>query len=188
MDLNQLIKSCIKKDQKAQEALYNLYAKKLFPVCLKYSRSYFEAEDHLHDVFITIFDGIKKYKGNGSFEGWMKRIAINKAIDKFKKQHVFELTDYKAANLSEEVYLSEDEIPLSFETIMSLIQELPQQYRIIFNLYELDDYPHKEIAKMLGITEGTSKSNLHRAKTILKEKVLTHKNKGAFKTIDNHGK
>ena len=184
MELDQLIKSCIKKDRKAQEALYNQYKKKLFPVCLKYCRSHTEAEDHLHDTFITIFGDIKKYKGKGSFEGWMKRIAINKAIDKYKKQNTFELADHKAASLSgdEDVSIYENDLLLSFETLMALIQELPHQYRIVFNLYELDDYPHKEIAALLGITVGTSKSNLHRAKSLLKGKILDHNNQGAIKT------
>ncbi len=186
MQLDQLIKSCIKKDRKAQEALYNLYKSKLFPVCLKYCRSHTEAQDHLHDTFILIFDRIRKYKGKGSFEGWMKRIAINKAIDNYKKHSTFELAAYRAVGLSEDVSMYEDELSLSFDTIMSLIQALPQQYRIVFNLYELDGYPHKEIAILLGISESTSKSNLHRAKALLKEKIV-NLDKGAVKTIDNHG-
>lgn len=186
MQLEKLIKNCKTKDRKAQETIYNLYKSKLFPVCLKYCRSYAEAQDHLHDTFITIFENIGKYKGKGSFEGWMKRIAINKAIDKYKKDNTFELADRKAISLSEEVQIQDAGLSLSLETIMSLIQGLPPQYRIIFNLYELDDYPHKEIAKMLGISESTSKSNLHRAKALLKDKIsaLTQ---GAIKTIDNHG-
>lgn len=187
MQIDQLIKSCIKKDRKAQETLYNLYKNKLFPVCLKYCGSYSEAQDHLHDTFITIFENIKKYRGKGSFEGWMKRITINKAIDNYKKKNTFELADYKAVRLSEDSTIYSDELPLSFDTIMSLIHALPPQYRIIFNLYELDDYPHKEIASRLGISESTSKSNLHRAKALLKEQI-SNLNKGALKTVNDHGR
>ncbi len=187
LQVDQLIKSCIKKDRKAQETLYNLYKTKLFPICLKYCSSHSEAQDHLHDTFITIFENIKKYKGEGSFEGWMKRITINKAIDNYKKKNTFELADYKAAGLSDDNTIYTDELPLSFDTIMSLIHALPPQYRIIFNLYELDDYPHKEIALRLGISESTSKSNLHRAKALLKEKI-SNINKGALKTVDNHAR
>ena len=171
MQLEKLIKGCIKKNREAQEELYKLFKKKLFVICLKYCRSQTEAEDHLHDVFIEIFEKIGNYKGKGSFEGWMKRIAINKAIDKYKKETNFKLADYRLTGLSEEVYLA-DPLVISLETLMQLIQELPNQYRIIFNLYELDNYSHKEIAKMLNISEGTSKSNLHRAKKTLRDNIL----------------
>ncbi len=183
MDTQQLITGCINKNAKAREALYMLYKGKLFSVCLKYCRSYTEAEDHLHDIFIEIFDKIKTYRGHGSFEGWMKRIAINKAIDRYKKVTNFELADYKLAGLTEEVYLNEDHLPLSFESLMNLIHELPPQYRIIFSLYELDNYTHKEIAKMLSISIGTSKSNLHRAKIILKKKVTDLTNEQKNKNV-----
>lgn len=188
MDLDQLIKSCIKKDRRAQEELYNTYKKKLFPVCLKYSRSHSEAEDHLHDVFIEIFDKIGKYKAKGSFEGWMKRITINKAIDKYKKNQTYNLDNKTAGNMTEDVTLDEDDLPPSWEALMILVQELPNQYRLIFNLYEIDGYQHKEIAALLSISESTSKSNLHRAKSILKGKILRQKNRGAIKTVENHGK
>ena len=131
MDLNELIKSCVKKELKAQEKLYHIYKKILFPICLKYCRSYTEAEDHLHDTFIEIFDQIKKYKGKGSFEGWMKRIAINKAIDKYKKQKDFELADYRLAEVTEEVYIDNSQ-SLPIEDLIQLIQELPNQYRLVF--------------------------------------------------------
>jgi len=177
LDLNELIKSCVKKELKAQEELYHIYKKKLFPICLKYCRSYTEAEDHLHDTFIEIFEQIKKYKNKGSFEGWMKRITINKAIDKYKKQKDFELADYRLAEITEEVYLDNSQ-SLPTEELIQLIQELPNQYRFVFNMYELDGYSHKEIAKIIGITESTSKSNLHRAKVHLKKRILAYqKNK-----------
>lgn len=188
MELDQLIKSCIRKDRKAQEELYNTYKKKLFPVCLKYCSSYTEAEDHMHDVFITIFDTIKKFKGKGSFEGWIKRIAINKAIDKYKKNKTYSLDDRTAEALSDDVTINEEDLPPSWSALMTLIQELPNQYRLIFNLYEIEDYAHKEIAALLNISVSTSKSNLHRAKGILKEKILNQKKKAAIKIVENHGK
>ena len=186
MDTEQLIKSCIKKDRRAQEKLYNTYKKKLFPVCLKYCRSYTEAEDHLHDTFIIIFDTIKKYKGKGSFEGWMKRIAINKAIDKYKKSVVYTLSEGKEQNLTEDVTIEEKDLPPSVDTLMSFILQLPNSYRLIFNLFELDGFSHKEIAEMLDISEGTSKSNLHRAKALLKAKVIALKNKHISKEVKSH--
>jgi len=185
LKVDQLIKGCIEKNRKAQEELYNLYKKELFPVCLKYCSTQNEAEDHLHDSFILIFDSIKKYRGKGSFEGWMKRIVINRAIDNYKKKNTFSLTDNRKDKLSEDLTLSEEELPISFEVLMSLIQDLPQQYRIVFNLFELDDFSHKEIAHLLEISVSTSKSNLHRAKAILKEKILNH-NQRAFKIKKSH--
>lgn len=181
MELDQLIKSCAKKNRRAREELYHKYEKKLFQVCLKYCRSREEAEDHLHDVFIEIFENIKKYNGQGSFEGWMKRIAINMAIDKYRKKRTYSLKHEKIQVLSEDVTIAADELPASIEDIMILIMQLPDQYRLVFNLYQLDGYSHKEIAHMLNISEGTSKSNLHRAKIKLKEKVEALKNLGAIK-------
>ena len=186
MDLDQLIKGCIKKDRKSQEALYNSYKARLFPVCLKYCRSEAEAQDHLHDTFVIVFNTIKKFKGQGSFEGWMKRIAINKAIDNYKKQNTILLTDQREAILSEDIYIDENELPVSWELLMQMIQELPPQYQLIFNLYELDNYSHKEISKKLGISINTSKSNLHRAKAILKEKIINGK-PDVKKNSDAHG-
>ena len=181
MELDQLIKSCAKKNRKAREELYHTYEKILFQVCLKYCRSYEEAEDHLHDVFIEIFENIKNYRGKGSFEGWMKRIVINKAIDRYKKNRTYSLKDEKIQTFSEDVDITGDDLPTSIEDVIKLIRELPDQYRLVFNLYQLDGYSHKEIAQLLNISEGTSKSNLHRAKIKLKEKVMALKNLGATK-------
>ena len=110
MELDQLIKSCAKKNRRAREELYHKYEKKLFQVCLKYCRSREEAEDHLHDVFIEIFENIKKYNGQGSFEGWMKRIAINMAIDKYRKKRTYSLKHEKIQVLSEDVTIAADGI------------------------------------------------------------------------------
>ena len=181
MELDQLIKSCAKKDRRAREELYHKYEKRLFQVCLKYCRSLEEAEDHLHDVFIEIFENIKKYKGKGSFEGWMKRIAINKAIDKYRKIRTYDLKDDKIQMFTEDVTIATNGLHASIEDVMGLIRELPDQYRLVFNLYQLDGYSHKEIARMLNISEGTSKSNLHRAKIKLKEKVVALKKHSAVK-------
>ncbi|MFP2997365.1 RNA polymerase sigma factor [Spongiivirga sp. MCCC 1A20706] len=177
MNTNQLIKRCIKKNNKARETLYNTYKDVLFMTCMKYARSQEEAEDLLHDAFIAIFEKIKTYKGVGSFEGWMKRIAINKSINRYKRRTVFELAINEQADIKEEVLITDDALPTSLDTILSCIQLLPDQYRLVFSLYELDQHTHKEISQMLSISEGTSKSNLHRAKVLLKEK-LTSLNQG----------
>ncbi|WP_394750850.1 RNA polymerase sigma factor [Spongiimicrobium salis] len=172
MDTQQLISGCIKKNAKAREELYNRYKNTLFSISLKYCASYVEAEDHLHDIFIEIFEKIKTYKGKGSFEGWMKRIAINKAIDRYKKKVNFESLQHHTPYTEEDIAIGAEASSLSFDSLMSCIHGLSPKYRIIFSLYELDAYSHKEIAAMLSITTGTSKSNLHRAKILLKKQIL----------------
>lgn len=168
MSLNQLIHNCKKQDIKAQEQLYRLYANKLFAVCLKYSGSYQQAEDNLQDGFMIIFDKIKQYQDKGSFEGWMKRIMINTTLQKYRKQTVFEIVNEE--HLSEpDIEIDEDEVSVDY--LLNIIQELPERYRQVFNLYAMDGFSHKEISEMLQITTGTSKSNLARARIILKEKI-----------------
>ena len=168
MDLNDIITGCCRNKSGAQEQLYRLYKDVLFVLCLKYSRNAEEAEDNLHNAFIEIFTHISKYKNQGSFEGWMKRIAINTAIKAYKKKK-----DYKAIinDIPEDTDVDSAEMDIPADYLLEMIQQLPDQYRLVFNLYELDDYTHSEIAQMLSISEGTSKSNLHRAKQILKEKI-----------------
>ncbi|RZS99193.1 RNA polymerase sigma factor [Aquimarina brevivitae] len=183
MSLKRLIKKCKKQDIKAQEQLYRLFAGKLFSLCLKYCTNYSAAEDTLQDSFITIFAKIDQYKGKGSFEGWLKRITINTALQKYRKQKVFDIVDEDLI-IDTEVAVEEDEISLNY--LLQLIQELPDRYRLVFNLYVLDEYSHKEIAKMLNISVGTSKSNLARARHILKEKIET-KQHSYFTTIKVEG-
>ena len=168
MSLDELIKKCIKKNSKAQEQLYTRYASTLFSVSLKYARNYTEAEDILQDGFIIIFDKISQYKHKGSFEGWLKRIVINTALQRYRKQRVFNIVNEEQIE-QEDVLVDEEDVSLQF--LLKIVQELPDRYRLVFNLYALDGYSHKEIASMLEISEGTSKSNLARARMILKQKV-----------------
>ena len=171
MDLDKLIKGCKKHNIKAQGELYQFYKNDLFSLCLKYCKNKEEAQDNLQDSFLEIFKKIKTFKGIGSFEGWMKRITINKAIDKYNKIKPLSITINN--NILEDTSIvdtqSINKIPL--EVILKHIQELPTQYRMVFNLYELDNYSHKEISELLGVSINTSKSNLHRAKRILKQKM-----------------
>lgn len=168
MSLEQLIIKCGKQDIQAQGMLYKLYANKLFTLCLKYSKNYVEAEDNLQDAFMTIFKKIKQYKNNGSFEGWMKRIVINTALQRYRKESVLDVI--KDDNIKEEP-VEVDTVDVSIDYLLQLIQKLPDKYRLVFNLYVLDGYSHKEIATLLNISVGTSKSNLSRARLILKEKI-----------------
>jgi RNA polymerase sigma factor (sigma-70 family) len=169
LSIEELIAACKKNNREAQSLLYLSYKDTLFVQCLKYSKSSEEAEDNLHDAFIAIFSSIKTYKNIGSFEGWMKRITINKTIDRYKKRKSTTTTEI-IDDLLEDTQV-EETITIPFDTVLEKIQQLPDQYRLVFSLYELDGYSHKEISKMLSISEGTSKSNLHRAKIILKKQL-----------------
>lgn len=170
MTEKELIDKCVRQDRKAQEALYEIYKKPLFLLCMKYCQNQKEAEDNLHDAFIEIFSSIKNFKQLGSFEGWMKRITINKAITKYKSSFATKPLESAIYPVSDQEIEIEADFP-SIEYILESIQELPNQYRIVFCLFELDNYSHKEIAAMLSISEGTSKSNLHKAKAILRNKI-----------------
>ena len=173
VELSRIISGCKKGNLKAQEALFTKYKNLVYTTSLKYCGGKQEAEDHVHDVFIVLFDSIKKYKPTGSFEGWIRRITIYKAIDKFKKNKTVD----KPYILDGEIHPigSSEKSDIPLDTIFKAIQELPEKYRLVFNLYQLDDYSHKEIAQMLSISVGTSKSNLHRAKEILKKKLTLAK-------------
>lgn len=172
MSLEQLINNCKKNDAQAQSQLYKLFASKLFSLCLKYSKNYAEAQDNLQDAFVTIFNKIAQYNHKGSLEGWMKRITINTALQRYRSVGVFDIVNEEQI---EDVSIEIEDDSLSMDYLLSIIQELPDRYRLVFNLYALDDYSHKEIAEMLNISTGTSKSNLARARLILKEKIEQYK-------------
>jgi RNA polymerase sigma-70 factor (ECF subfamily) len=172
LSLNQLIENCKINDTKAQGELYKLFSSKLFSICLKYSRNYVEAEDNLQDAFLTIFNKIEQYKHKGSFEGWLKRITVNTVLQRYRNEKVFDIVN---ENIIEEVDVEVDEERFSIDFLLQIIQELPDRYRLVFNLYVLDGYSHKNIADMLNINVGTSKSNLARARQILKQNIEDYK-------------
>jgi len=168
MSLEKLIKKCKERDIKAQSQVYQLFAGKLFALCLKYSRNYQEAQDNLQDGFITVFNKIEQYQFKGSFEGWIKRIIINTALQKYREKNVLNLI---SEEIPEEIEVEVDETEISLDFLLNIIQALPNRYRLVFNMYVMDGYSHREISEMLEISEGTSKSNLSRARQILKNKV-----------------
>ncbi len=172
MSLEQLIIKCKKNDAQAQSQIYKLFSSQLFSLCLKYSKNYAEAQDNLQDSFVTIFKKIDQFSNKGSLEGWMKRITINTALQRYRSVGVFDIVNEdQIEDVAIEIY--EEDISLDF--LLSIIQELPDRYRLVFNLYVLDDYSHKEIAEMMSISTGTSKSNLARARMILKDKIELYK-------------
>ena len=173
MDLKQLINDCKKDNRKAQEQLYRLYSPKLFAVCLKYSRNYAEAQDNLQDGFILIFKKIEQFSFKGSFDGWLKRVMINHVLQQYRNQTFLSLVNEDIAD-DHEVEIEDDSITMDY--LLKIIQELPDRYRLVFNLYVIDGFSHAEIGEMLTITVGTSKSNLARARMILKEKIEQYKN------------
>lgn len=160
----------------AQSKVYHLFADKLFAVSLKYSKNYQDAEDNLQDSFLTIFNKIQQYKHKGSFEGWLKRITIHTAIQKYRQKAPLEIVK-EVADVIEDEEIDLENTAINIDVLLNCIQQLPDRYRLVFNLYVLDDYSHKEIAKLLNISEGTSKSNLSRARKILKDKLENIKNK-----------
>lgn len=170
-DLTQLIKDCAAGKTNAQAQLYGQYAPRMFGVCMRYSRDQTEAEDNLQDGFLKVFEKIGTYKYQGSFEGWMRRVIVNVALAKFRKQNqLFPVDDFSNLDQVEE----EDSIvdhEISEADLMKLIRELPPRYRVVFNLYVFESLNHKEIARELQISEGTSKSNLARARMILKDRI-----------------
>lgn len=172
MGLELLIEKCKRNDTKAQSELYKLFSRKMFSLCLKYSRNRAEAEDNLQDAFLIIFNKIEQFKNTGAFEGWIKRIVINNALQRYRSKGVLNIVNEEQI---EDVTVEYEEYDLNIDFLLSCIQELPDRYRMVFNLYALDGFSHKEIAEMLNITTGTTKSNLARARMILKDKIETYK-------------
>jgi RNA polymerase sigma-70 factor (ECF subfamily) len=175
LGLEQLIIRCKKNDTKAQSELYKLFSSTLFSICLKYSRNYAEAQDNLQDAFITIFGKINQYKDKGSFEGWLKRITVNTALQRYRKDKMFQIVNEDHLEDTDVTIDDEDEENIPLQYLLECIQKLPNRYRLVFNLYVLDGYSHKEIGKLLEISDGTSKSNLARARALLKDLVLNYK-------------
>ncbi len=166
----QIIKKCQSGNRKAQSELYRMYAPKLFGVCMRYARNKTEAEDFLHEGFVIIFSKINQFAFKGSFEGWMKRIMVNVSLEKYRTRYrlqtVEDITIYDDEPIASDVIDAIDA-----QLLVQFISELPPRYQMVFNLYAIDGYTHKEIAEKLGIQEGTSKSNLARARKILQENV-----------------
>ena len=155
-----------------QQELYNRFASKMYGVCLRYASNSEEAEDILQEGFIKIFNKINSYRGEGSFEGWIRRIFVNTAIEHFRKKTYLQPITETEENTVEGKYLSVLD-NLAEKDIVQLIQQLSPGYRTVFNMYVVEGYTHKQIAELLGISEGTSKSQLSRAKLILQDLVRT---------------
>lgn len=171
MDEQQLLKDCLKGDVHAQKRLYDTYARKMFGVCLRYAADQGMAEDFLQEGFIRVFTRLKSYRMEGSFEGWMRRIMVNTSLEILRKKDVFRY----ASPLNDELQVSDpvedvEDIP-DTDLLVRLIQEMPAGFRAVFNLYAVENHSHKEIGQLLGISEGTSKSQYARARAWLQQRL-----------------
>jgi RNA polymerase sigma factor (sigma-70 family) len=170
-----LIQGCIQGDRKMQEQLYHRFSSKMYTVCLRYSGNPDDARDLLQEGFIKIFKNLSKYRGDGSFEGWIRRIFVN-TIEHFRKKvYLQDVTETQEKTLEDKEWNVLDD--LAEKDIMKMIHQLSPGYKAIFNMHVIEGYSHKEIAEILGINEGTSKSQLARAKTVLKKMVHDRYNK-----------
>jgi RNA polymerase sigma factor (sigma-70 family) len=165
-----LIEGCKRNDRRMQEALYQRFAPKMYGVCLRYAGNAEEAQDIVQEGFIKVFKKLDSFRGEGSFEGWVRRIFVNTAIEHFRRKNYLQPVTEKEENTIDGKYLSILD-SLAEKDVIALIQDLSPGYRTVFNMYVIEGYTHREIADALGISEGTSKSQLSRAKSVLQEKI-----------------
>lgn len=169
-DLKKIINESARGDVRAQEKLYRRFAPKMFGVCLRYSADANEAEDNLQEGFVKVFSNIKRFRHEGSFEGWVRRIMVNVSLEKFRKQkRMFSVED--VAIFEKEPVANDIISAISAQELIALIQSLTPRYRMVFNLFVMEGYSHEEISREMGISVGTSKSNLARAKSVLQGKI-----------------
>ena len=171
MSEEEMIKGCLKNNPLAQRTLYNKLGPKMMGVCLRYMTNTEEAQDVLQDGFVKVFDKLGAYSGAGSFEGWVRRIFVNTALDAIRKnkklKHQTQIDDVAFALRSNDFIFE----TLVAEDLLKVLQELPLGYKTVFNLYAIEGYSHKEIAKKMNVTVSTSKSQFSRAKAMLREKI-----------------
>jgi RNA polymerase sigma-70 factor (ECF subfamily) len=169
----QIREGCTKGDRKFQQMLYDMFSSRMFGVCLRYANEYNTAQDLLQEGFVKVYRSIEKFRGEGSFEGWVRRIFVNTAIEHLRRKTYLKPIAEKEENTiayKEKTALDR----LGEKDILNLIRELSPGYRTVFNMYVVEGYTHKEIGDILGISEGTSKSQLARARMILQDMVINH--------------
>lgn len=169
--LQTLWEGCLSNDRKQQEMLYKLLAPRMLAVCMRYAQDKDEAQDILQEGFIKMFKNMGNYRGEGSLEGWIRRIMVHSAISRYRKaKSVMLVDDFSEQNIP--VSVSDNGNNLETNELMNMVQELPDTYRSVFNLYAIEGYSHQEIGSKLGMTELLSRTTLYRARTILKEKLM----------------
>jgi len=171
--LEEIIHKCQDGNGGAQTALYHLFSAKMYGICLRYAKDSAEAEDFMQEGFIRVFNKVSQFEFKGSFEGWIKRIMVNTALEKFRKNdRLYPVEEMKIFESTE--YVEETISSITANDLLWIIQKLPPRYRMVFNLFAIEGYSHLEIAEMMKISEGTSKSNLSRARVILQKSVTEY--------------
>jgi RNA polymerase sigma-70 factor (ECF subfamily) len=171
-NLEQLIGDCMSGRRAAQNRIYEIFAPRMLPVCLRYANDKEEAEEILQEGFIKVFTHILQFRREGSFEGWIRRIVVNAALQRYREKARM----YPVVSLQEEIAVTttsnETYAKIGYKDLLALVQKLPPAYRLVFNLYVFEGMKHKEIAEALKISEGTSKSNLYDARLILQREIM----------------
>lgn len=171
-EIEEIIEGCVKGKKAAQDRLYKKFSGLIFGICLRYTKNRMEAQDVMQDVFVKIYNNIQTYHHDGSFEGWLRRIAVNTSITNYRKnqKHAYQEDINDVIRVKDEP-MSVDDLEFTAEEMMSCIQKLPHGYKTVFSMYVIEGFMHKEIADMLGIDINTSKSQLSRAKTHLQREL-----------------
>ena len=171
MNDSSLVKKCIEGDQRAQRMLFEKFAPKMLGVCMRYAKNTEQAEDVLQDGFVKVFTKLSHYKGDGSFEGWIRRVIVNTALDQIRKNTKFQ-DNVALDDVEYKLELKGNVLEtLAAEELMVLINDMPTGYKVVFNMFAIEGYSHKEIAKELKVSENTSKSQYSRARAYLKNKL-----------------
>jgi len=171
LDEKELLRACVKQEPRAQRTLYELYSPKMLTVCIRYVGDKERARDILHDGFITVFEKIDSYNGTGSFEGWLRRIFVNTALMSLRKGDVLKFSD-ELSDVGRELSVESTVLgKISSQELLRLISQMPAGFRAVFNMYAIEGYSHQEIAKEFKISEGSSRSQLSRARVWLQERL-----------------
>ncbi len=178
MDEKQLLKDCLKGDAQAQKQFYEQFAPKMFGVCLRYAKDSSTAEDYLQEAFIRVFSRLKSYRGDGSLEGWVRRVVVNCCLEQLRKANILKYS--VEINQAYQISDADANIPeqLNAAQLLEHIQSLPPGFRTVFNLFAIEGYSHKEIAALLEINEGTSKSQYARARVWLQNRLVKESGEG----------
>ncbi len=170
-----IIEGCIACKRSSQNLLYKKYGSTMFGVCMRYARSRVEAEDILQEGFLKVFDNIASFRGEGSFEGWIKRIMINHSLNHRRKNirspYLENIEEINELDITQEGEEEKEFVTIPTDTMLEMIRKMPEGYKTVFNLYVFEDFSHKEIAGMLGITESTSKTQLLKARRNLRNQL-----------------
>jgi RNA polymerase sigma factor (sigma-70 family) len=170
---DELIEGCLRRDRVAQQQLYDLYSSKMYGICFRYVKDSMVAEDILVGAFTKIFERLGQFKHEGSFEGWIRKIMVNEALTHLRRTRTMYLeTELEKADREPDYNKLSDH--LEEQDLLNMIHQLPAGYRVVFNMYAIDGYSHKEIAEQLGISENTSKSQLSRARVYLQKMLAQH--------------